>query len=141
MGYSATLYSVAVGVFIILVGRVSDRLNKKWITVFGLFLAAVGNFGYLFISHPYQLFILQIIFAVSGACLAAPFSTLFTKYIQKEKEGFQWALEGGGTRIIIGLSVLMGTFIVHYSGFSTLFILMGTLSLAAAGIQMRLKLI
>lgn len=141
MGYSATLYSIAVGIFIILVGRISDRLNKKWVTVFGLFLAAIGNFGYILIAHPYQLFLLQIIFAISGACLTAPFSALFTKFIQKEKEGFQWALEGGGTRIIVGLAVLTGTFIVHYSGFNTLFVLMGTLSLVEAGIQMRLRLI
>lgn len=140
IGYSVTIYSITAGILVILVGKVSDRINKKWITVLGLFLEAVGNFSYLFVSHPYQLFIVQIIFAVAGACMAAPYTALFARFIQKEKEGFQWALNGGGVRIIVGLSVLTGTYIVHYSGFRTLFLVMGSLSLIAAVLQTKLRL-
>jgi MFS family permease len=127
------------GLLIILVGKVSDKLNKKMVTVCGFLFFAIGNFGYLAITHPYQLFILQIIFALGSACLAAPLSALFAAFIQKEKEGLQWALGSGGTKIVVGLSVLIGTLIVSNFGFKVLFILMGTIQLIAAGIQMRLK--
>jgi len=140
IGYSVTLYCITTGILIILVGKMSDRVNKKHITTLGFLLGAIGNFGYIFISHPYQLFMLQIVFAISTACLAAPLSALFATFIQKEKEGLQWALEGGGSKIIIGLSVLAGTFIVNYLGFTVLFLTMGALQLVATGLQMRLKL-
>ena len=139
IGYSITLYSILTGVLIILIGKVSDKINPKTITVLGFIIFAVGNFGYLFISKPYQLFILQIIFALGTACLSAPLSALFARYIQKEKAGLQWALDSGGQKIIIGLSVLIGTFIVSNFGFKVLFITMGTIQLIGAFIQMKLE--
>jgi len=139
IGYTITVYSIATGLLIILVGKISDKWNKKIITVWGLLFFAAGNFGYLFITHPYQLFVLQIVFAIGSACLAAPLSALFAKFIQKENEGLQWALDSGGSKIVVGIAVLIGTLIVSNFGFKVLFIIMGTIQLIAAGIQMKLK--
>jgi hypothetical protein len=66
-------------------------------------------------------------------------SSLFSQYIQKKNDGFQWSLGSGSSRIVTGLSVLTGTFILKYTGFKTLFLIMGILGLIATGIQMSLK--
>ena len=140
IGYTTTVYSIATGILIILVGKISDKLNKKIVTVCGFLLFAVGNFGYLVITKPYQLFILQIIFALATACLSAPLTALFATFIQKGNEGLQWALDSGGSKIVVGLSVLTGTFIINYFGFRILFVIIGTLQLISAAIQMELKI-
>ena len=139
IGYTTTVYSIATGILIILIGKISDRLNKKIVTIIGFLLFAAGNYGYLIITKPYQLFILQIVFAVATACLSAPLTALFSKFIKKGDEGFQWALDSGGSKIVVGLSVFVGTFIVSNFGFKILFLIMGTLQLVSAIVQTRLK--
>ncbi|MDQ5954831.1 MAG: hypothetical protein QG583_759 [Patescibacteria group bacterium] len=139
IGYSVTLYSILTGVLIIWIGKLSDRINSAKITTLGFVLFAIGSFGYIFISAPYQLFILQVIFAIGTACLSAPLSALFAKYINKENAGLQWALDSGGQKIITGVSVFVGTFIISSFGFKILFLVMGTLQLLSALIQMTLQ--
>lgn len=138
IGYTVTIFSIATGVLMIAVGKFSDKFNKELITVWGYALYAMGSVGYLIVTTPKQLFILQIIFAFGTAFLAAPLSSLFAKFIQKEKEGLQWGLEGGGSRIIVGCAVFSGTLVVKYFGFTALFFVMFLIQIVATGIQTRL---
>ena len=139
IGYSMTIFSIAAGILIILVGKISDKLNKKYITVFGYLLFSLGNLGFLVITEPYQLFMLQIVFALGVACLSGPMSSLFAQFIEKKNDGFQWSLGSGSSRIVTGLAVLTGTFILSHAGFQALFIIMGALGFIAACIQMKLN--
>lgn len=138
IGYSTTLYMIASGLLIILIGKLSDVLNKEWITVCGYSLFAISALGYLFISHPWQLFVLQIIAALGTACLASPLTALMAHNINKKHEGLQWALGRGGDQIVVGLAVFVGTFLVKYFGFTTLFIVMFTINLMAVLAQLQL---
>jgi len=113
MGYSVTVFSICTGILMIIVGKLSDKINKELITIAGYALYALGSILYLIISSPWQLFVLQIVFAFGTACLSAPLTALFAKYITKGKEGLQWGLEGGGSYIVVGLAVFFGTFIIH----------------------------
>ena len=138
IGYSTTIYMVATGILIIVVGKLSDRWNKEWITIFGYAVFAISALGYLFISHPWQLFILQIISALGTACLASPLTALMSHSIDKKNEGIQWALDGGGSKIVVGLAVFLGTYTVKYLGFTTLFIIIFILNIIAMLIQLQL---
>ncbi len=138
MGYSITVFSICAGILMIIVGKISDKINKELISILGYSLYALGSILYLLISSPWQLFVLQIVFAVGTACLAAPLSALFAKYIQKGKEGLQWGLEGGGSRIVVGIAVFIGTFIVSQWGFKILFLLMFIIQITAVLIQTKL---
>lgn len=137
IGYAQTLFSVLAGILIILVGKISDRLNKQVIALVGYILSAFGILGYLFITAPWHLFIVEIIFAFSSACLAAPLTSLFAKYIQKKSEGFQWGLENGGALIVVGAAVFIGTFIIKLWGFKVLFLVMLLIHLIAILVQLQ----
>ena len=95
-------------------------------------------FLYIFISRPWQLFVLQIVFAFGTACLSAPLTALFARYITKSKEGLQWGLEGGGSYIVVGIAVFIGTFIVHQWGFKILFLTMFAVQIMAVLTQTKL---
>ncbi|MFC1787869.1 MFS transporter [Patescibacteria group bacterium] len=138
IGFTATVFSLSTGILIILIGKLSDKIKKELITTLGYLFFAIGSFGYLIISHPWQLFILQIVFALGTACLSAPLSALFAKFIQKGKEGFEWGLEGGGVYLAVGLAVFVGTLIVNYFGFKILFIAMFSIQVLATLIQTRI---
>lgn len=138
MGYSITLFSICTGVLMIIVGKISDKINKELIAIAGYALFALGSVLYLIISSPWQLFVLQVVFAVGAACLSAPLAALFAKYIIKGKEGLQWGLEGGGSHIVVGIAVFIGTFIIHQWGFTFLFLTMFGMQIAAMIIQTKL---
>ena len=138
LGYSVTLFSICTGILMIIIGRISDKLNKELITIAGYALYALGSLLYLTISSPWQLFGLQIVFALGTACLSAPLTALFAKYITKGKEGLQWGLEGGGAYIVVGIAVLIGTFMVNQWGFEILFFTMFLIQVSAVIVQTKL---
>ena len=138
MGYSITVFGICTGILMIIIGKLSDQINKELITIIGYLLYAIGSLFYLLISSPWQLFVLQIIFAVGTACLSAPLTALFAKHIQKGKEGLQWGIEGGGSFIVVGIAVFVGTLIVDQWGFRILFLSMFAMQMMAVIVQTRL---
>ena len=138
IGYSVTLYMIATGILIILIGKLSDKWKKEWITIFGYAIFSITAIGYIFISHTWQLFILQIISALGTACLASPLTALMSHSIDKKHEGLQWAIEGGGSKIVIGLAIFVGTFIITYLGFTILFVIVFILDITAMLVQLQL---
>lgn len=138
IGFTVTVFSICTGVLMIIVGKLSDRLNKELVTVFGYGLYALGSFLYLIISSPWQLFVLQVVFAFGTACLAAPLTALFAKHIQKGKEGEQWGFEGGGAFLAVGAASFIGTLIVNQWGFKFLFLTMLIIQISATIIQAQL---
>ena len=141
MGFTVAIFGICTGVLMIIIGRLSDRLNKELVTVFGYGFHALGSWLYLIITYPWQLFILQIAFAIGTACLFGPLNALFAKYIQKEKEGEQWGLRGGGAFIAIGVASFIGTLLVNNWGFKVLFLSMFIIQIGATIVQLRLYFI
>lgn len=140
IGFTVTVFSICTGLLMIIAGKISDKLNKELITIFGYGLYALGSLLYLTISSPWQLFMLQIVFAFGTACLAAPLTALFARYIQKGKEGAQWGFESGGGYLAVGAASFIGALIVNQWGFKILFITMFAVQASAVLIQTRLYL-
>jgi len=138
IGFTVTVFSMCTGILMIIVGKISDKLNKELVAIFGYGLYALGSFLYLIISSPWQLFILQVVFAFGTACLAAPLTALFAKYIQKGKEGEQWGLEGGGSFLAVGAASFIGTLLVSQWGFKILFFTMFVVQVSATLVQTKL---
>jgi MFS family permease len=140
MGFTVTVFGICTGLLMIAIGKISDRLNKELVTIFGYGLFAFGSFLYLVISSPWQLFALQVVFAVGTACLSAPLTALFSRHIETGKEGAQWGLEGGGSYLAVGAASFIGTLIVNQFGFNILFLTMGAVQTAATIVQAQLYL-
>jgi MFS family permease len=135
LGYAGVIFNATIGLLMIAIGKLSDKLNKELITVAGYYLFALGTLGYMIISRSWHLFLLQVIFALAAACLSAPLTALFAKYIDKKEEGLEWGLNSGGQRIAVAMAVLAGTLIVTKLGFTTLFITMFCVQITAAACQ------
>lgn len=135
LGYASVIFNAAVGLLIIIIGKLSDKLNKELITVIGYYLFALGTLGYMLISRSWHLFLLQVIFALGAACLSAPLTSLFAGFIDKKDEGLEWGLNAGGQRMAVALAVLAGTLIVTRSGFTALFITMFCVQITASAGQ------
>lgn len=128
IGNSIALYSFLAGVFIILFGKWSDRYDKKELfAVFGYLLSFIVTVLYLFITAPWQLYAQSFISALSMMFLAGPLKALMSKSINADSAGFQWSLDEGSNKIILAVSISIGSLIIKYFGFTVLFVTMASL--------------
>lgn len=132
VGNSIAVYSIATGVLIIVTGKISDKINKALLTTAGFTISAFATLAYLVIKTPVELYILQLVFALSTALLSAPFSALFAQHIKEEQAGLMWAFDAGGGKILTGIGISIGTFITHAFGFVAVFFAIFFLQACAA---------
>ena len=132
-------YLVVTGIMYIIVGKLSrGAKNQARIMIFGYALGAFLTFGYVFVSSPLELFIIQGGLGVAMALSTPTWHTLYSKYGDKSNHSYEWGLYGGQGNIFAGAAVFIGGFIVSYFSFTTLFVTMGAVQIIATVYQMRI---
>lgn len=118
-------YLIITGIVIIGVGKISDRwISKESLVFSGFLLNSIFTLGYLLVSKPFDLLLVQIGLAFATALSFPTWDALYSKYEDKRHDGYSWSLVDGGEQIIPGVAILIGGLIVTYLGFKTLFIAM-----------------
>ena len=125
-------YLIVSGLLYIVVGKITDaRNNKEKIMIAGYALNALFTFGYLFVSAPWHLFLVQAGLGVAAAMATPTWDALFTKYKDGKNDAFRWGLAGGTAHIITGVAIVIASYIVSYGSFTALFITMGIIQVIA----------
>lgn len=122
-------YLIVTGLLIILIGKVSDKINKKKLVFWGYVLNAILTFCYLLVSNPIQLLILQAGLGVAAAMATPTWDALYSECENKKKDGYTWGLADGASQLFTGLAIVIGGFIVIYLSFPILFIIMGIIQI------------
>ncbi|HCC23537.1 TPA: MFS transporter [Candidatus Falkowbacteria bacterium] len=125
-------YLIIAGLLYIVVGKLTDKYdNKEKIMVLGYALNALFTFGYLFVSAPWHLFIVQAGLGIAAAMATPTWHALYAKYENQKHGGFQWGLAGGEAQIITGIAIIIGGYIVSLTSFTVLFSTMGIIQIIA----------
>ena len=125
------IYLGCTGIFVMIVGNLSDRISKEKLLVTGYALTALCTFGYLLVESPFQLFLVQAGLGLAlGLCNPTWFA-LYDKHMPPKRRGYAWGLEDGLGKILVAVAILLGGFIVEQYSFQTLFITMGTIQIIA----------
>jgi len=136
ISWAWAVYLIITGFFYIIVGKISDeKVNKEKLMIAGYGLNAFFTFCYLTVSSPIHLFFVTAGLGVSTALASPTWSSLYSKYEDKEKSGYIWGLAGGWAQIVAGLAVIIGGLIINYFSFTTLFITMGIIQIIATVYQ------
>jgi MFS family permease len=123
-------YLIIMGVGIIIVGHVSDRVSKLNLLFAGYVVSTVCTFAYLLVDSAAMLFVVQAGLGVAAALANPTHYALLARYSKThERDGALWGWADGRDKIAIGAAVLLGGFIVTTWSFSALFAVMGTVSL------------
>lgn len=128
-------YLIVIGVLVMVIGHISDRISKEKLMVAGYFLNALFTFCYLLVSSPLQLFLVQAGLGVAVAMSMPTWLALYSKYIDAKRPGLTWGVSGGLDRIMTGVALIIGGLIVTYLSFDALFITMGIVQVIAAAYQ------
>lgn len=127
-----SLYLISTGLFSVLVGWISDFYSKEKLMISGYFLTAFFTFSYLLVETPMHLYIVQVGLGLALALCNSTWSALYAKYSPKKHDGYVWGLADGESKIVTGLAILVGGYIVSTASFEILFITMGTIHLCAS---------
>lgn len=132
-------YLIVTGILVIFVGKISDKkANKEKLMIVGYGLNAFFTFGYLIVSSPIHLFLVQIGLGIASALSMPTWESLYAKYEDKKHEGYEWGLAGGEGYIITGIAMVIGGLIVNYFSFTFLFLTMGTIQIIATLYQAKI---
>jgi hypothetical protein len=132
-------YLIMTGVLYIVVGKlISGKKYKSKVMVAGYGLNALFTFGYLFVSSPVHLFLVQAGLGVAEAIGTPAWDALYAQHMDKEADTYAWGLASGQSQIVTGIAIVAGGLIAHYLSFNALFICMGSIQVIAAFIQAKI---
>jgi MFS family permease len=139
-GIAFATFSMATGVFIILIGtRSYFQQHVKSVLVLGFFLAACCDLSYIFVQNRWQLFAVQVVAGLATGFIEPSWDSLFTEDIE-DSSAKHWSIWAGGTHLLAGVAALAGGVIVAYFSFKTLFLTMGLVDMVATVLAWRSNL-
>lgn len=136
-GFAAAIY-FAMWIFQIPIGRYLDKnhgdVDDFWFLFSGAAITSIVPFLYLFTSQPWHIYSLQALLGLGRAIDLPPWYALFTRRIDKTKEGFDWSLENVVAGAALAGAGALGGTIAKFYGFETVFIVSGILSIIGSAI-------
>jgi MFS family permease len=128
LGMSHTDYSymmiaggVSAIIFMIPMGKLSDRFGGKWFMITGFGIFAVTLYGLTLISSVNMIFWLAVLLGLSYAAVLPAWNAFLAHFIPKEQKGIGWGLISSleGIGIILG-PVIGGWVAVRFSNSVTI---------------------
>lgn len=133
------VYLVVMGIGVIVVGRVGDRVGHERLLVLGRLLGTVATFGYLLVGSVLALFFVQVLIGLATALSEPSWYALYDKHSgDGDSDGYVWGLSAGLWYMAQGVGLLVGGYIVALFSFDALFITMGTVVAISTLYQIRI---
>jgi predicted MFS family arabinose efflux permease len=125
-------YLIVMGWSMVIVGKISDKkISKKKLLLIGYSLNAILTFGYLLVSNPISLLLVQGGLGIATALATPTWNALYAESENKKKSGLEWGLADGLASVYSGIAVVIGGLIVTYLSFPILFVVMGIVQVIA----------
>lgn len=141
-GFAATINLLTRALLQMPVARYIDRHKGEKddfiFMVVGSTLISIVPFIYLFVAIPLHLYLAQVVLGVGGALANPGWYAIFTRHIDKGKEGTEWTLENVGVGLAAATTAAVGGVLAQRFGFHNLFLIVGILSLLGLVIQISL---
>ncbi len=146
-GLATTAYLLTKSVIQIPVARYIDlrrgELDDFWVMITGSLIVALCAFLYIFVTLPWQVIAVQILYGVGTALSFPAWQAIFTRHIDRRQEGSEWSIYFTATDIGAALAAALGGLMAQQLGYKSVFILVGIFSLCGtfflAGVTRRLR--
>jgi MFS family permease len=132
IGLIWAIYSLAMALFILIFGKLENRIRKERAIVLGYSIYVLGALSFLLVTNETTL-ICVLLFNALGAGITLPaYKTLFAKSQDRGKESEEWSWSDAGNMFASAIGAALGGIIVGAFGFSALFITMASIQALAA---------
>lgn len=137
VGFAIAMFWLVKSIVQLPIARFLDRTDGErddfWAMFFGYFLSGLVPLGYLFVSQPWHLYILQGFFGFLMAWAAPAWYGIFTRHVDKWRVSFEWSME---SVFALGLATAgaaaLGGYAVDRFGFDVLFLTAAFISFTAS---------
>ncbi len=146
-GLASTTYFLTKSILQIPVARFIDNRRGEWddwwVMVMGSLIITTSAFSYIFVSLPWHVIAVQILYGVGGALSYPAWLAIFTRHIDRREEGFEWSLYFTSVDIGAALTGGLGGLLAASYGYKLVFVIVGVASLIGtlflAGITRKLR--
>lgn len=129
IGVATMIYLLAKSLGQIPFGWIIDKIRGEkddfWFLFFGHFIYGVVLILYIYISKPWQLYLIQAFYGLSAALVFPSWYAIFTRHIDKNKEGIEWGIYNTFIDLGGAFSAGLGGLIAVRFGFDTLLFISG----------------
>lgn len=123
-GIAAGVYLLSKSVMQIPAAHIVDRVHGErddfWFMFVCNLLVAILPLSYLFITTPLELYVVQFLLGVAAAFTFPTFLAIFTRHVDKNKEGTEWGIYYTCVDLTSGGAAILGGFMVANYGFHSL---------------------
>lgn len=132
-------FMLSSGLMIFVISKFEDTIKKKeyFITI-GYLLTSIGAYAYIFVYNQFTLILVQILLGIAEAIQLPAYDSVYSHYIDKNKEASQWGNWEALTYITTAFGALIGGYLATIYGFSILFVFMGTLCFVGTLLSLKL---
>jgi MFS family permease len=127
VGFAIAIYWFVKSVIQLPLARFLDRTDGErddYIAMrIGGALYVVMPLFFLLIQEPWQLYLLQLGYAVAASLYVVPWASLFTRHVDKFRIGFEWSLNSSALGFGLMAASALGGFLADRFGFNSVFIL------------------
>ena len=132
-GFAVAIYWIVKSIFEIPVAKFLDKHKGEkddlLFLVAGYFIVALIHFGYTQVTLSWHIYILETLYAIAMAIAMPGWSAIFTRHIDKGREGFDWSIEHVCYSIGTGIAGALSGILVTRYGFNTVFIIAGIIAM------------
>ncbi|GAB4157835.1 MAG: hypothetical protein Fur003_1600 [Candidatus Dojkabacteria bacterium] len=132
-GIASTLYFVVKSLAQIPFARYFDKNKGEKDDYYGLLLGGLGMalvpVLYIFVATPVHLYLVQIVYGLGAALMYPAWLAIFTRHIDKQKEGIEWSLYYTSIDLAAALTAALGGYLAYAIGFQKLFFIIGAVNL------------
>jgi MFS family permease len=132
-GLAASIYLFSKSILQIPIAHFIDKIRGEkddfWLMFICTFIIALIPLLYLVIDTPLQLYLVQCLLGLFTAFTFPTYMAIFTRHIDKEKEGTEWGLYFTLTDVTSASLAAVGGYLAVSQGFPSLIITVVTVSL------------
>lgn len=129
LGISAAVYWITKSIMqipiAIFLDKTSGERDDFIFLVSGLILAGLTAISFLFITRPWQLFLVQLLHALAFAFYVPAWSGIFSRHLDKNHQSLDFTLDSAVIGIASGITGLLSGILVTWFGYTTIFIIAG----------------
>lgn len=131
--FAGGIFALAAGITTFISGKYADHnKHKEKIVVFGYVVMGAGFMLYTLVNSIWMLFAVQVIIGFGEAIYLPAFDAVYSAHLDHHKEGQQWGAWESMYYFSTAIGAAVGGYIVVYSGFNMMFVLMALLCLGSA---------
>lgn len=122
-----------------LIDKIRGERDDFLAMLIGSLVMAIVPFLYIIINSIPQLFLAQAIYGIGGALSYPSWLALFTRHIDKNKEGWEWSMYYTITDLSGAGAAAIGGYLAKYLGFDFLFVLVAVLNLVGSLLLFKIR--